>query len=385
MRPGANTQAVHGDVSGARLVGPLSEPLNRATTFGLPTAEAHPDLYRSRADGFYQRFGHPTVSAAADRVCALEGGDRGLMFGSGMGAISTVLHSLLRTGDRLVAHHELFAQTSAILDHMASAWGLSVTYADLRKAGELRKAITANTRVVYVETPTNPLLEIVDIQAVSAAAGPATVVVDSTFASPVVQQPLRLGASIVVHSGTKFLGGHSDAMCGFAVGHGDVMSRVRDMQVLLGTVADPMAAWLVLRSLPTLPMRVHRQCDTASAIAAWLSVHPEVARVLHPSLATDPGHATAKGQMLAGGAVLCFEPRGGVMASRRLLNELRLITIATSLGGVHTVAELPYDLDFRDEEIPVERGRSPALIRISVGLEDSQDLIADLAGALAVT
>jgi methionine-gamma-lyase len=282
-------------------------------------------------------------------------------------------------------HREVFAQTMALLEHLSRTAGIEITVVDARLAGNVDAAISDRTRLIYVETPSNPLLHVVDIAELGRIAlrERCELVVDSTFASPILQQPLQLGATIVIHSGTKYIGGHSDVMCGFALASADRIRAIREMQVLLGTVADPEAAWLVLRSAATLPLRVVRAASTALTVAQFLLGSSKCELIRYPWLPNDPGYAVARSQMRGGGGVVSFEPKGGVRAARALLDNLKLIAIATSLGGAETVAELPYDLDFRDEEISRDRDRSPALVRLSVGLEDPRDLLDDLEDALA--
>jgi cystathionine beta-lyase/cystathionine gamma-synthase len=339
----------------------------------------------------YQRFGHPTVAAVADRVAALEGAEAALLFGSGMGAISSVLLALLRRGDRVIAHHELFAQTDTLFGHLERELGLAVERIDLRELENVRAALKRPVRLVYAETPTNPLLEICDLAALAqlrteSGRSDCTLVVDGTFAGPLLQSPLALGFDLVVHSGSKSLGGHSDLLCGVVAGARALVSRVQAMQVLLGAVLDPGAAWLLARSLQTLPVRVRAEGGSAAALARFLAAHPAIASVRYPGLEGDPGWAVARRQMRGGGSVVCFEPAGGVEAARRFVDALRLIPIATSLGGVETIVELPYDLDFVEaEDAPgraATRQRVPALVRMSVGLENVDDLVADLDQAL---
>jgi methionine-gamma-lyase len=366
--------------------GALSLPIVRSTTFVAPTAEVHRERFISHDPRFYQRFFHPTLEAAAQAVSRLEGGEAGLVFSSGMGAISTTLMTLLKGGDHAVAHHEIFAQTKTFLSSVLGAYGVSTTFVDARRPGEIAAAIRPETRLLVIETPTNPLLQVIDIAAAAriVAGRPIETIVDGTFASPALQRPLEHGATIVVHSGTKYLGGHSDVMCGAVVARRELIERIRRMQILLGSILDPEAAWLLHRGTKTLDLRVRRQSATALAVATSLRDHGAVAEVRYPFLPGAPDHEIASRQMSAGGGVVSFEVKGGAAAARRFVDALRVIPIATSLGGVETVIELPYDLDFSTGETggDAQRGNVPGLVRLSVGLEERAELIADLRQAL---
>jgi cystathionine gamma-synthase len=283
-----------------------------------------------------------------------------------------------------VIHREVFAQTRSQLLRLERAFGVTVTEVDARDMDAVRNAMRSETVLIYAETPTNPLLEILDIAALAdiARAADCELVVDSTFASPAVQTPLDLGATAVIHSGTKYLGGHSDVMCGVVAAREALIARLHEIQVDFGTVLDPAACWLLGRGLQTLAVRVARQSASAHRIATFLSAHELVAEVRYPWLESHESVSVARRQMRAGGGMVSFQPRGGVEAARRMLDSLKLIPIATSLGGVETVIELPYDLDFDETATEGGRAQRPALVRLSVGLEDPMELIADLDAAL---
>jgi cystathionine beta-lyase/cystathionine gamma-synthase len=364
---------------------PLSEPIVLATTYSAPSAVRHREMFQDGSTTFYRRFGNPTAAAAARLIADLEGAEEGIVFGSGMGAISTSLFALLRAGDHVIASRELFAQTRVLLDVTLRGYGVETEFVDARVATNVTSRIRDNTRLIYVETPSNPLLEIVDVAAIAMALKPGIeLYVDGTFASPALQSPIALGATLSLHSATKFLGGHSDVMGGVASGRRDLIARLREMQILLGTILDPHAAWLLMRGVRTLGVRVRRQADTALALARKLSSHAAVEAVFYPYLETDAGYAIASKQMKGGGGVVSFKVTGGTASARRFADALELIPIATSLGGVETIVELPYDLDFGDE--PGKGNESPlgGTIRMSVGLEDEEDLWADLDRALCV-
>jgi methionine-gamma-lyase len=366
-----------------RLHRPISEPIVRSTTYAAPSAEAHRELWRCGSDAFYQRFGNPTVRAASEAVARFEGAATGLVASSGMAAITTTLLTVLRAGDHVVAQRRIFAQTAESLDHLAGGLGIDTTFVDPPNVEVIEAALQPHTRVIYVETPSNPELVIVDLASVAALArkSGALLIVDSTFASPLLQLPLDLGASLVLHSGTKYLSGHSDVLCGAVAGSKELVERVRQTQRLLGGVLDPGAAWLLLRGLKTLPLRVARQCETALAIACRLAGARGVLQVSYPWLEESPGFAVARRQMSAGGGVVSFEVEGGAEGARSFLDALERIPIATSLGGVETMVEIPADLDF---DVPRDAfAVAPGLIRLSVGIEDVNDLLGDLDRGLA--
>jgi len=364
----------------------LSEPIVLATTFAAGTAANHRELYQNGSTTFYRRFGNPTAAAAARVIADLEGADDAIVFGSGMGAISSALFAVLRAGDHVVASREIFAQTRTLLDTVLRGYGVETDFVDERDPANVASKINANTRLIYLETPSNPLLHVADIAAVARHVRPGIeLFVDGTFASPALQSPLALGATLSIHSATKFLGGHSDVMGGVASGRRELIARLREMQILLGTVMDPHAAWLLLRGVRTLGVRVRRQAETALALARALAKHPAVSSVSYPYLETDPGFAVASRQMRGSGGVVTLIPSGGVDAGRRFADALKLIPIATSLGGVETIVELPYDLDFGEANGDGGTSEVAGAIRMSVGLEDFADLWADIDQALVAS
>ena len=385
MSLGFDTRAVRVHATnGADANHPLSEPIVLATTYTAGSAADHKELFHNGSTTFYRRFGNPTAATAARIIADLEGAEEAIMFGSGMGAISTALFAVLRAGDHVVASREIFAQTRTVLDSVLRGYGVETDFIDERDPANVAANIRPNTKLIYLETPSNPLLHIADIAAVAKLVKPGIeLFVDGTFASPALQSPIALGATLSLHSATKFLGGHSDVMGGVASGRRDLIARLREMQILLGTVLDPHAAWLLMRGVRTLGVRVRRQAETALGLARALSRHPAVERVSYPYLKSDPGFAVASKQMRAGGGVVTFVPRGGVVAGRRFADSLKLIPIATSLGGVETIVELPYDLDFGEGAEDGAQLPYGGAIRMSVGLEDYADLWADIYQALA--
>jgi cystathionine beta-lyase/cystathionine gamma-synthase len=368
---------------------PLSVPIVQAVNFEAPSSIQLGQDFRTGSGYVYQRFGHPTSKAAGDKIALLEGAEAGLVFSSGMGAISTTLLALL--GDNrahVIAQRQIFAQTFTFLDRALRHYGVDTTFLDVRNEDELRRAFKDNTRLLYIESPSNPLLQVVDIRKAASIAHEhgALLLIDSTFASPILQNPIALGADIVLHSATKFLGGHSDVLCGAVVGPTELIKTIEQMQVLLGSVLDPHASWLLLRGIKTLGVRVLRQADNALALARLLSRADAVETVEYPWLETSKSFPIAARQMRGGGGVLTFNLKGGLEAAHRFSDALQLISIATSLGGVESVIEIPADLDFGPDELgeAAEQTAVPAgLIRLSVGIEDISDLIADVQTGLA--
>lgn len=380
---GFHTRAVQSRLDHRKTNRPLSEPIVQTATFEVASSEKMGTGFRERADCIYTRFGNPTLSALEKRAALLERGESALVFGSGMGAITASLMAVLKSGDHVVAQRDIFAQTFTFLDRVLRALGIETTFVDATELNDIATAMRPETVLIYIETPSNPLLKAIDISAVSELARRRGLglYVDSTFGSPYLQNPLALGATLVLHSATKFLGGHSDVTCGFAIGDRAHIKHIHEMRTLLGGVQDPHAAWLVLRGMKTLGVRVQRQSDSALEIARFLEQHEGVQAVHYPWLESSPWHEVARRQMRGGGGVISFEPVGGVTRARSVLDTLELIPIATSLGGVETVVEIPRDLDFHPEEIgkPQEESAiTPGLIRLSVGLEDPEDLIRDL-------
>jgi cystathionine beta-lyase/cystathionine gamma-synthase len=378
------TQAVKTYLDGRKKQRPLSIPIHQVVNFEAESSIRLGDDFRNGSELVYQRFGHPTSSAAAEKIAILEGAEAGLVFSSGMGAISTTLLALIgSTEAHIVAQREIFAQTFTFLDETLRSLGVETTFVDIGNLIQLRDALRPNTRFVYIESPSNPLLRVADIRAVSAIGKERNVpvLIDSTFASPYLQNPIAHGASVVLHSATKFLGGHSDVMCGAAAGGRELIARIAQMQILLGTILDPHATWLLLRGIKTLGVRVQRQSDSALAIAKLLQEHHAVANVSYPYLESSPFYATATKQMRGGGGVLSFQFKAGIAAAREFVDALQLISVATSLGGVETVIEIPGDLDFSEDELgdaAQSTGIAPGLIRLSIGIEDLEDLTEEI-------
>jgi cystathionine gamma-synthase len=367
---------------------PLVMPIAQTANYATRDAARLADDYRGGSPFVYLRFGNPTTREVAAKIAKLEGAEAALLFGSGMAAISTTLLALAGTrGAHVVAQREIFAQTFTVLDTVLRGLGVETTYLRASELDSLDEAIRPETRLVYVESPSNPLLHVVDLARVcdTARTRRVPVVVDGTFASPVLQNPLAHGASLVVHSATKFLNGHSDMMGGVVAGDARLVERIGEMQILFGGILDPHAAWLLARSLKTLHLRVERQSENALAIATFLARDPRVKNVHYPFLPSSPSYAIATKQMRAGGGMVSYDLRAGLAAARRMIDSLRLIRIATSLGGTDSIVEIPGDLDFGEHDLgdaASETGIPAGLVRLSVGVEDESELLEDVAQAL---
>jgi cystathionine gamma-lyase len=377
---GLATRALHVGQGPDPATGAVVVPIHLATTFAQESPGRH--------QGFeYSRSGNPTRSNLEECLASLEGAAHGLAFSSGLAATATLM-LLLDPGDHVVFTEDVYGGTYRLFDKVFSRYGLTFSAVDPTDPDAITAAMTDRTRLVWLESPTNPLLRVVDLDAVSElvhGAG-ALIAVDSTFASPVLQRPLELGADLVVHSSTKFLGGHSDVLGGAVLTSDDALAeRLRFHQNAVGAVPSPFDCWLLLRGLKTLQLRVLRQCDNALAIARWLEGQDAVVQVYYPGLESDPGHMLAKRQMGGYyGGVVSFEV-SSVDAARSFLERLRVFTLAESLGAVESLAESPALMTHAS--IPAEhRGRvgvSDGLLRLSVGIEDVDDLVADLEQALA--
>jgi cystathionine gamma-lyase len=379
-RHGLATRALHVGQGPDPATGAVVVPIHLATTF----AQESPGRHR----GFeYSRSGNPTRANLEACLASLEGAEHGLAFASGLAATTTVM-LLLDPGDHVVFTEDVYGGTFRLFDKVFQRYGVTFTSVDPTDPDAVAAAMTERTRLVWLESPTNPLLRIVDLDAVGElvhGAG-ALVAVDSTFASPVLQRPLELGADLVIHSSTKFLGGHSDVLGGAVLTSNDTLAeRMRFHQNAVGAVPSPFDCWLLLRGLKTLQLRVLRQCENALTIARWLEGQDEVIQVYYPGLESNPGHALARRQMGGHyGGVVSFEV-SSANAALSFLERLRVFTLAESLGAVESLAESPALMTHASipEEMRTRVGVSDGLLRLSVGIEDVDDLVADLQQALA--
>jgi O-acetylhomoserine/O-acetylserine sulfhydrylase-like pyridoxal-dependent enzyme len=393
--PGEHTRAVHPPPLLTPHQRPLGLPVYRSAVFGFDTAEEYADVLGDRSAGYvYSRIDNPTVDAFAGAVAALEGraapGEvTGQAFASGMAAISTVLLTFLGAGAHVVASRELYGGTYSLLHRVLPRYGVTTTFADVADLEQVRAAITPDTRMLWAETMANPTLTVADLPSLAAVAhdAGALLAVDSTFASPVVCRPLEHGVDVVAHSATKYLGGHSDATGGVAVGSPALMAQVRALRIDLGGSMAPDEAFLLHRGLATLPLRVARSNETSLAVATALEGHPGLDRVHHPGLASHRDHALAMKLFDPGrfGGIVTVDVRGGRPAGVAFCNRLRLAQNATSLAGTRTVVSHVASTTHRqlDDAALAAGGLAPGCVRIAIGLEDAEDLIADITQALA--
>jgi methionine-gamma-lyase len=385
-RPG--TKAIHADALSRR--GAIVPPIQQATTFATASKEEFLDVAtRAFSDEFYVRYGTANHSQVAEVVAALEGAERAIVTASGMGAVSTLVLSLLSQGDHVVIQRTTYPGTTNVTTNLLARFGVTTSQVDQVDVESLRAALTPETRLVLLETPSNPLLELTDLAAFAEAAHErgALVAVDNTVATPINQRPLEFGADLVWHSATKYLGGHSDVSAGVIAGEGELLERIWRTHLAVGSVLGPFDAWLLLRGLRTLDVRVARHNENALALANFLYDHPRVFDVRYPGLAGHPQHQLARAQMSGFGGLLSFTPAGGADRADRLLDQLRLTTRAASLGSVHSIATRPAAMwsDQRQYQDQARDGADQALIRLSVGIEATEDLVADFAQALDAT
>lgn len=376
------TLAIHGGQSPDPSTGAVMPPIYATSTYAQSSPGGH--------SGFeYSRTQNPTRFAYERCVAALEGGSRGFAFASGMAATATVLE-LLDSGDHVIAMDDLYGGSFRLFERVRTrSAGLAFSYVDLTDAAAFEAAITPKTKLVWIETPTNPMLKIVDITAITQIAKRhgLMVVVDNTFASPMLQRPLSLGADIVVHSATKYLNGHSDMVGGVAVvgDNAELAEQLAFLQNSAGAVQGPFDSFLALRGLKTLHLRMKAHCDNALALAQWLDTHDAVSKVIYPGLPSHPQHDLAAKQMSGFGGIISFELKGGAEVAKRFCENTQLFTLAESLGGVESLVNVPALMTHAS--IPVERreqlGISDALVRLSVGVEELVDLQGDLERALA--
>ena len=389
---GDATRAVHGPKRRVVAQEPLAPPVYRTSTFVLDSAQQTADVFAGRESGWtYSRTDNPTSQAFADAVAYLEdpsGVAVGQPFGSGMGAITCTLLALCSSGSHVIAPQEVYGGTWALLSRQMSRFGIETTFVDTRDLDAVRAALRPETSVLWGEVLANPSMAVADLPALAQIATDAGIpfAVDATFASPVVCRPLEHGVDLVVHSATKYLGGHSDATGGVVVGPTALMAEIRGVRVDIGATLAPDEAALLSRGLATLPLRVTRQCATAAVVAKVLSDDPRVARVDHPSLATHPDHELATTLFAPGlyGAVVTVSPHGGRAAGMAMIDRLQLVKRATSLGGTSSKAvHVPTTTHMAmDDHSLAAAGILPAAVRVSIGLEDPEDLLDDLLQAL---
>jgi cystathionine gamma-synthase len=384
---GPSTRSVHGGEARPKLENAVTEPIIQTATYTFADTAELADHFEGRIERQeYGRYGNPTQRVAERKLAALEGAEDGLLFSSGMAAITTTLFAMLSKGAHVVVTDDAYRRTRQFLLQILRRYGVDVSVVPAGDYDRLEGAVRQTTRLIFSESPTNPYNRILDLERVAEIGRRHRVktIIDSTFATPINQRPLGFGIDLVVHSATKYLGGHNDLLAGVVLGGADLIAGIRDLQGVTGAVPDPFASYLLIRGLKTLALRVARQNDTAVRLAAFLAAHPKVERVHHPSLPSHPEHDIAKRQMEGFGGVVSFEIRGGLHAASRLVDACRLPRIAPSLGGVESLIEQPALMSFYElsTEERLQVGITDSLVRYAVGIEDADDLIADLRQAL---
>ena len=382
---GLGTTAIHAGTL-KNLYGTLAMPIYQTSTFIFDSAEQGGRRFALEEAGYiYTRLGNPTTTTLENKIAALEEGEAGIAMSSGMGAISSTLWTVLKAGDHVVTDKTLYGCTFALMNHGLTRFGVEVTFVDTSNLDEVKNAMKKNTRVVYLETPANPNLKIVDLEGVCKVAhtNPNTlVIVDNTFATPYMQKPLKLGVDIVVHSATKYLNGHGDVIAGLVVTKQELADQIRfvGLKDMTGAVLGPQEAYYIIRGLKTFEIRMERHCKNARTIVDFLNKHPKVEKVYYPGLETHPGYEIAKKQMKDFGAMISFELKGGFEAGKTLLNNLKLCSLAVSLGDTETLIQHPASMTHSPytKEEREAAGITDGLVRLSVGLENVEDIIADL-------
>jgi cystathionine beta-lyase/cystathionine gamma-synthase len=380
------TAAVHGASHLEKKNGPVTPPIYQTSTFEVTDNEEQVRV--TTTDRYYTRWGNPTYTLAEQTVAAIEGVEAARTFASGMGAITTTVLALLKAGDHIVAQRDVYGGVMKFLSEWLPRIGIETTFVDTTDYEQHARAIRQNTRMLYVESPTNPSLRVIDMKKTAALAREHGLVsmIDSTFATPINQHPAEYGFDLVMHSGTKYLSGHADLTCGVVGGGRDRIAQIHETRTTLGNCMDPHAAWLLIRGMKTLAVRVARQNHNAQRVAEFLEGHRKVRRVHYPWLKSHPQYAIAREQMSGGGGMVTFEVEGTGEDACRVSEAMRLFRLATSLGGVESLVSIPVLTSHAmiSAEQRAEMGVNEQMVRLSVGIESAEDLIADLEQALEV-
>lgn len=385
--PRPQTLAIHAGEPQKHGVGaPVGTQICRTSTFTFSSSAEMKRWAEGKSSAYiYTRYGNPTLSVAEEKIAALEGAEAAVVTSSGMAAISSALLGVLKQGDEIISTAQLYGGSYRLMRDVFPDMGITVRHVATSLEG-IENLVTPRSKVLYVESPTNPTLRLVNLEKTIAFAKKHKLVsiIDNTFATPVLQKPLALGFDMVVHSATKYLAGHSDIIAGAAAGSRKWMDRVHHMVIYLGGSMDPGAAFLLIRGMKTMGVRLERQCSNAMKVATFLENHPKVARVHYPGLKSHPDHALAKKQMKGFGSMLAFDLKGGLPAARKFCDRVQLFLLAASLGGVESLVVLPiysshYNMSLEELE---QAGVTPGTVRVSIGLEDADDLIADVKQAL---
>jgi cystathionine gamma-synthase len=380
------TKAVRGAADLEKKNGPLGTPIYQTSTFQVTDNEEQVRLTGS--DHYYTRYGNPTNTVAETTIAELEGVDAALTFASGMGAVTTTIMALLKSGDHVVAQRDIYGGVNKFLSQWLPKMGIETTFVDTTDYDQHARAIRPNTKLLYLESPTNPTLRVVDFKKVAAVARQHKLLsmIDATFGTPINQHPAEFGIDLIMHSGTKYLAGHSDLLCGAVAGRNELIERIWETRTTLGNCMDPHASWVLLRGLKTLAVRVARQNENALRVAEFLAEHAKVRSVHYPFLESHPQYTIARQQMSGGGGMVTFEVEGTGEDARRASEAMRLFTLATSLGGVESLVSIPVLTSHAmiPAEARAKMGVTEQMIRLSVGIENADDLIADLEHALEV-
>lgn len=387
---GFATKAIHGGHVKDQF-GALATPIHQTATFVFDSAEQGGNRFSLTEEGYiYTRLGNPTNTQLEEKLALLEGAEAAISTASGIGAVASAFWTAVKGGDHIVAAKTLYGCTYAYLCHGLTRYGVEVTFVDTSDPENVKNAMRENTKVVYLETPANPNLDIADIKAISEIAHKkegCIVMVDNTFCTPYLQRPLELGADVVIHSGTKFLNGHGDVISGFVVGSKEFIKEVRLFGVkdMTGATLSPFDAFLIIRGMKTLDIRMERHCSNAMKVAKFLESHPAVKTIFYPGLESFKQYELAKKQMSLPGAIIAFEVKGGVAEGAKVINNVSLCKIAVSLGDAETLIQHPASMTHSPytKEEREEAGISDGLIRLAVGLENVEDIIADLDKALS--
>ena len=365
-------------------------PIYQTSTFVFDTCDQGGNRFAGQESGYiYTRLGNPTTCNLEAKIAALEGAEACAATSSGMGAIASTVLTILKAGDHMIADDTLYGCTHALFEHGLTKFGIEVDFINTAIPGNIKKHLKPNTKIVYFETPANPTIKIIDIER-AAAEGHSQegvlVISDNTFCSPIITKPLSHGVDIVVHSATKYINGHTDVVAGLICGKAEMINKIKMQGIkdLTGAVLSPHDAWLIVRGLNTLALRVKQESENAMKVAHFLKEHPAVEKVLFPGLEDHPGHDIAKKQMKYFGSMMTFELKGGLEAGKKLLDNLHMITLAVSLGGCESLIQHPASMTHAcvPKEEREEAGITDGMIRLSVGIEDADDLIADLKQSL---
>lgn len=379
-----DTTAVRGTADLEKKNGPLATPIYQTSTFEVTDNDEQ--LRVTPTDRFYTRYGNPTNTVAEQTVAELEGVEAALTFASGMGAITTTIMALLKAGDHIVAQRDIYGGATKFLSQWLPKFGIETTFVDTVEYEQHARAIRPNTKLLHVESPTNPTLRVVDLNKIADLARQHNLItmIDGTFGTPINQRPSESGIDLVMHSGTKYLGGHTDLICGIVAGRSELIEKIRSTRTTLGNCMDPHASWLLVRGLKTLALRVARQNESALRVAEFLEQHAKVRRAHYPFLKSHPQYEVARRQMSGGGGMVSFEVEGTGEDARRVSEAMRLFTLAPSLGGAESLVSIPVLTSHAmiQPEQRAKMGVTEQMVRLSVGIENADDLIADLESAL---